>query len=65
MTYIEQTIADLKRSSPAQTEFYQAVEEILNSLEPLLEKNQRYQQQAIIQRIVEPERQIMFRVPCR
>ncbi|MDO6841218.1 NADP-specific glutamate dehydrogenase [Paraglaciecola chathamensis] len=63
MTYIEQTIADLKRSSPAQTEFYQAVEEVLNSLEPLLEKNQRYQQQAIIQRIVEPERQIMFRVP--
>ena len=63
MTYIEQTIADLKRSSPAQTEFYQAVEEVLNSLEPLLEKNQRYQQQAIIRRIVEPERQIMFRVP--
>ncbi|WP_272997301.1 NADP-specific glutamate dehydrogenase [Paraglaciecola agarilytica] len=63
MTYIEQTVADLKRSSPAQTEFYQAVEEVLNSLEPLLEKNQRYQQQAIIQRIVEPERQIMFRVP--
>lgn len=63
MTYIEQTITDLKRSSPAQAEFYQAVEEVLHSLEPLLERNQRYQQQAIIQRVVEPERQIMFRVP--
>ncbi|MEH6713512.1 MAG: Glu/Leu/Phe/Val dehydrogenase dimerization domain-containing protein, partial [Paraglaciecola polaris] len=63
MTYIQKTIADLKCSSPAQTEFYQAVEEVLSSLEPLLETNSRYQQQAIIQRIVEPERQIMFRVP--
>ena len=63
MTYIHQTISDLKRSSPAQSEFYQAVEEVLESLEPLLETSGRYQQQAIIQRIVEPERQIMFRVP--
>ncbi|MDO6719035.1 NADP-specific glutamate dehydrogenase [Psychrosphaera sp. 1_MG-2023] len=63
MKYIHQTISDLMRSSPAQTEFYQAVEEVLNSLAPLLEKHTHYQQQAIIQRIVEPERQIMFRVP--
>lgn len=63
MTYIQQTITDLKLSSPAQSEFYQAVEEVLHSLEPALEKNHHYQQQAIIQRIVEPERQIMFRVP--
>ncbi|CCK74723.1 Glutamate dehydrogenase [Oleispira antarctica RB-8] len=63
MTYIHQTISDLKRTSPAQCEFYQAVEEVLDSIEPLLEATPRYQQQAIIQRIVEPERQIMFRVP--
>ncbi|MFT4764949.1 MAG: glutamate dehydrogenase (NADP+) [Oleispira sp.] len=63
MTYIHQTIADLKRTSPAQCEFFQAVEEVLDSIEPLLEAVPRYQQQAIIQRIVEPERQIMFRVP--
>lgn len=63
MTYIHKTISDLKRSSPAQAEFYQAVEEVLNSLGPLLETNSHYQQQAIIQRMVEPERQIMFRVP--
>ncbi|WP_158972523.1 NADP-specific glutamate dehydrogenase [Paraglaciecola sp. L3A3] len=63
MTYIQQTISDLKHTSPAQTEFYQAVEEVLNSLGPLLESNDIYQKQAIIQRIVEPERQIMFRIP--
>ncbi|MGO2356559.1 MAG: NADP-specific glutamate dehydrogenase [Marinomonas foliarum] len=63
MTYVHQTISDLKRTSPAQSEFYQAVEEVLDSLEPVLEGSIRYQKQAIIQRIVEPERQIMFRVP--
>ncbi|NMV21154.1 NADP-specific glutamate dehydrogenase, partial [Vibrio parahaemolyticus] len=44
-------------------EFYQAVEEVLTSLAPVIEGNNKYKEQAIIQRIVEPERQIMFRVP--
>jgi len=63
MTYVHQTISNLKQSSPAQSEFYQAVEEVLDSLKPVLEGSDRYKKQAIIQRIVEPERQIMFRVP--
>ena len=63
MSYIHKTISDLKNTSPAQAEFYQAVEEVLDSLAPILESNKLYQQQAIIQRLVEPERQIMFRVP--
>lgn len=63
MTYINLTISDLKHTSPAQCEFYQAVEEVLDSLGPVLETSEHYQKQAIIQRIVEPERQIMFRVP--
>lgn len=63
MTYIHQTITELKHSSPAQSEFYQAVEEVLESLEPVLETSAQYQLQSIIQRMVEPERQIMFRVP--
>ena len=63
MSYIHETITDLKNTSPAQCEFYQAVEEVLDSLAPILESNKLYQQQAIIQRLVEPERQIMFRVP--
>lgn len=63
MSYIHGTIADLKNTSPAQCEFYQAVEEVLESLAPILESNKTYQKQAIIERLVEPERQLMFRVP--
>lgn len=63
MSYIHETISDLKKTSPAQAEFYQAVEEVLDSLAPILDSNKNYQQHAIIQRLVEPERQIMFRVP--
>jgi glutamate dehydrogenase (NADP+) len=63
MNYIHSTIAQLKQTSPAQCEFYQAVEEVLDSLEPILENSAEYQKNAIIQRLVEPERQIMFRVP--
>ncbi|MBU3021393.1 NADP-specific glutamate dehydrogenase [Aestuariibacter sp. A3R04] len=63
MNYLKSTISELKESSPAQTEFYQAVEEVLRSLAPVLEENNYYKKHAIIQRIVEPERQIMFRIP--
>lgn len=63
MSYIHNTITGLMASSPAQAEFYQAVEEVLESLEPLLESEARYRDSGIIERMVEPERQIMFRVP--
>lgn len=63
MSYIHETITRLQTTSPAQSEFYQAVEEVLDSLQPLLEANEQYRRHAIIERIVEPERQIMFRVP--
>jgi len=63
MDYIHSTINALKKSSPAQCEFYQAVEEVLESLEPILDHSEKYQKHSIIERIVEPERQIMFRVP--
>jgi glutamate dehydrogenase (NADP+) len=62
MTYLHTTLESLRRSSPAQAEFYQAAEEVLESLQPLLEKDSRYVDHGIIQRIVEPERQILFRV---
>ncbi|THF71433.1 MAG: NADP-specific glutamate dehydrogenase [Methylophaga nitratireducenticrescens] len=52
----------MQRSSPGQPEFYQATEEILQSLRPLIDKHPQYLQQNIIERMVEPERQIMFRV---
>lgn len=62
MTYIHNTITKLKKSSPAQVEFYQAVEEVLDSLQPILDSNEQYQVHSIIERMIEPERQIMFRV---
>lgn len=62
MLYGQEVIDYLQRTSPAQSEFYQAVEEVLISLKPLLEKYPKYKEYKIIQRIVEPDRQIMFRV---
>lgn len=62
MPYVTKTIEHLKRTSPAQDEFYQASYEVLESLRPLLERDPKYQKHNIIARIVEPERQIMFRV---
>ncbi|HDY84991.1 hypothetical protein LCGC14_0982540 [marine sediment metagenome] len=63
MTYVNETISALRKSSPAQTEFYQAVEEVLESLHPVLENDDKYRRHSIVERIVEPERQIIFRVP--
>jgi glutamate dehydrogenase (NADP+) len=48
---------------PNEKEFHQAVSEVLQSIEPVLERNPEYRSANIIQRIVEPERVIMFRVP--
>ncbi|CAM3481976.1 NADP-specific glutamate dehydrogenase [Halomonas lysinitropha] len=62
MPYVHETLEALRRSSPAQTEFYQAAEEVLECLRPLFERSPHYLDQGIIERIVEPERQIMFRV---
>lgn len=62
MSYITEVFEYLNRTSPHQTEFYQAAEEVLESLKPLIEKYPKYAKHKIIERIVEPERQIMFRV---
>jgi len=52
----------LKRTCPAQDEFHQAVEEVVHSLEPLFEKYPKYSEYKVLERILEPERQVMFRV---
>jgi len=49
--------------NPGEVEFHQAVKEVLDSLEPVLEKHPEYVDAKIVDRIVEPERQIIFRVP--
>ena len=60
---VEQVIEDVKAKNPGQGEFHQTVEEVLTSLVPVLEKNPAYIDAKILDRLVEPERQIMFRVP--
>ncbi|MGM9533473.1 NADP-specific glutamate dehydrogenase [Intestinibacter sp.] len=60
---VEQVIEDVKAKNPLQEEFHQTVEEVLTSLIPVLEKNPNYIKYKILDRLVEPDRQIMFRVP--
>ena len=60
--YIDKVLQSTIQSTPGQNEFYQAVEEVLMSLEPLLNAEPKYDQYNILERIVIPERQILFRV---
>lgn len=53
----------VKAKDPGQPEFHQAVFEVINSIMPVMEKNPKYQKAKILERIVEPERVILFRVP--
>lgn len=62
MTYIQQIIEEAKFKNPNEPEFHQAVEEILTSIEPVLQNNQMYIKSKVLERLIEPERQIMFRV---
>ncbi len=61
--YLLSVLEDLKKKNAHEPEFLQAAEEVLESLEPVVEADPRYEQQNIIGRIVEPERVVMFRVP--
>jgi glutamate dehydrogenase (NADP+) len=53
----------VKERDPNEPEFHQAVTEVMESIEPVLERNPEYRQARIVERLVEPERVIMFRVP--
>jgi glutamate dehydrogenase (NADP+) len=61
--YVERVLEIVKRRNMGEPEFLQAVEEVLESLTSVLQKNKKYEDACILERIVEPERQIMFRVP--
>jgi len=61
--YLENLIADVKAKNPSEPEFHQAVEEVVASLEVVLERHPEYRANKILERLVEPERVIMFRVP--
>jgi len=58
-------MAEVKAKNPAEPEFHQAVQEVLDSLTIVLEQHPEYRREKILQRIIEPERVIMFRVPWR
>ena len=60
---IKDFMTELVKKNPGETEFHQAVQEVVESVMPFIEKNPRYQEAKILERIVEPERVIMFRVP--
>lgn len=61
--YVKDLMAEVKAKNPAEPEFHQAVHEVAESLDLLLEKHPEYRQAKILERIIEPERVIMFRVP--
>ena len=61
--YIEQVLSQVKANNPAEPEFHQAVHEVFESLRLVLQRHPEYREAKILERIVEPERVIMFRVP--
>ncbi|HPF19720.1 MAG TPA: NADP-specific glutamate dehydrogenase [Syntrophomonas sp.] len=63
MSNVNEILAQVIKRNPNEPEFHQAVKEVLESLDPVLEKHPEYTEYAVVERIVEPERQIMFRIP--
>jgi glutamate dehydrogenase (NADP+) len=63
VSLIQDVIAKTKEKDPAQPEFHQAVEEVLNTLQPTIDRHPELVQAKIYERVVEPDRVIMFRVP--
>ncbi len=61
--YLQGVYEGLKARNPEQKEFLQAVEEVLESLEPVVAAHPEYEKAGLIERLVEPERVVMFRVP--
>ena len=63
MSYVDDVIEGVKKKNGEQAEFIQAVTEVLESLRVVVDADEKYRDQALLERIVEPERVIMFRVP--
>lgn len=63
MSLVEQVYEQVERRNPNEPEFLQAVREVLKSLEPVMDRHPEYVRAGILERLVEPERQIIFRVP--
>ena len=63
MTYSERILAELKERYPEQPQFIQAATEVLETIQPALDAHPEYEEAALLERLVEPERVIIFRVP--
>ena len=63
MSYVARVLEDLKTRNPSEKEFHQAATEILMTLEPVINAHPEYEKMALLERFVEPERTILFRVP--
>jgi len=63
MGVIQEVLETVKKRNPNEPEFLQAVTEVLETLEPVVQRHKKYKDACILERIVEPERQLMFRVP--
>ncbi len=61
--YINEVLFTVRKKNPAEPEFHQAVQEVLETLTPVLAKHPEYQKAKLLDRFVEPERLIIFRVP--
>ncbi|MBQ1537339.1 MAG: NADP-specific glutamate dehydrogenase, partial [Ruminococcus sp.] len=61
--YVADVYAKVEQRNPGEKEFLQAVKEVLETIEPVIEKRPDLVEAGVLERIVEPERQIMFRVP--
>ena len=62
MSYLENVFSQFHQNNPHQPEFTQAVSEVLETLAPLFIRESKYEEHSILERIIEPERQIVFRV---
>jgi glutamate dehydrogenase (NADP+) len=62
-SYTQQIMKIVVKKNSGEKEFHQAVEQVLNSIEPVFERHPEYRDEAVLERIIEPERQIIFRVP--
>ncbi len=63
MSYVQKVYETVVSRNPGEKEFHQAVYEVLTSLEPVFEKHPEYEKAALLERLVEPDRQVIFRVP--
>ena len=63
MGYVQEVISELVRKNPGEREFHQAATEVLESLELVCDRHPEYQKQALLERLTEPDRAILFRVP--